>query len=139
MTDDRHPFRDSLQDALSRQLKDAYIRPVFTTVPVYDGIRRAGGVLHPSGYTTQPELAGTNEAIREALSRMDGVIEQACEQMLTDPRGWGVRVDRYQSSLDFSQASDLMDAYTWSERVTAVLSPEVPYGKIHEHVHEGEE
>jgi hypothetical protein len=124
-----------MQDAFMRQLNAAHIRPVFTTVPVYDGIRRAGAVLHPSGYTMQPELTGTSEAIREALSRMDGVIEQACEQMLTDPRGWGVRVDRYQTSLDLSPDKEPMDAYTWSERVTAVLSPEVPYGKIHEHVH----
>lgn len=55
--------------------------------------------------------------ISETVAREHDAIEAVCETMLTDPRGWGVRVDRYPM------------------RSTVALSSEVPFGEIHYRQH----
>jgi len=56
-------------------------------------------------------------ALMHPIEREQAMIERACERALTDPRGVGVRVDRYADHIEVS------------------VSDSVPFGEVHDHRH----
>lgn len=65
--------------------------------------------------------------VHQILTARHAAIEEMCERMLTDPRGWGILVVTDYGSLDVVDGKVSVTA-------SVELSPDVPFGEIHERV-----
>lgn len=68
------------------------------------------------------------DVARSAAEAWGERLEAACEEMLTDPRGWGVLVHVHEPQLITEG-----EHFTMTETRTLGLSPAVPFGEVHEH------